>query len=96
MLAAIEAAQESIRLETYICSDCELTRRFRTALLAARERGVQVRLLIDAFGSLELNDKFWQPLTEAGGEFRRFNPLSLNRLAYRNHRKLLVCDKCFD
>ena len=29
----------------------------------------------------------------AGGEVRQFNPLSLNRLGIRNHRKLLVCDE---
>jgi cardiolipin synthase len=34
----------------------------------------------------------WHPLTDAGGEVRWFNPLSLNRLGIRNHRKLLVCD----
>src|SRR5204862_5903065 len=28
----------------------------------------------------------------AGGGVRLFNPISLNRLSIRNHRKLLVCD----
>ncbi len=92
MLIAIGQAQSYIRLETYICTDCELSRRFRSALIAARQRGVRVAVMIDAFGSLLLPDSFWQPLIDAGGVFKRFNPLSLNRLAYRNHRKLLTCD----
>ena len=33
MLAAIEAAQEAVRLEPYIFSDDELGRRFRDALI---------------------------------------------------------------
>ncbi|MBI1839644.1 MAG: phosphatidylserine/phosphatidylglycerophosphate/cardiolipin synthase family protein [Verrucomicrobia bacterium] len=92
MLAAIERATRSICLETYICDDSDVSRRFRAALIAAIGRGVRVRVLIDAFGSLELRNAFWQPLVKAGGAFRWFNPLTLNRLAYRNHRKLLVCD----
>lgn len=92
MLRAIEQAQDSVWLETYICSDGPLAQDFRAALLRARERRVAVRILIDAFGSLELSSDFWKPVVEAGGEFRWFNPLALNRFACRNHRKLLVCD----
>jgi cardiolipin synthase len=36
---------------------------------------------------------FWKPLRNAGGEARTFNPLALNRISIRNHRKLLVCDE---
>lgn len=92
MLSAIAAARKSILLEMYICTDCELSRSFVAALVAARQRGVDVRVLIDAFGSLELRSSFWQPLTKAGGQVRWFNPLTLKRLTFRNHRKLLVCD----
>ena len=92
MLYAINQATRSICLEIYICDDSELSRHFRASLIAAVERGVEVRILIDAFGSLELRNSFWQPLVKAGGAFRWFNPLTLNRLTYRNHRKLLVCD----
>lgn len=92
MLQAIEQAQDSVWLETYICSDGPLAQDFRAALLRARRRNVAVRILIDAFGSLELNSDFWKPLVELGGDFRWFNPLALNRFAFRNHRKLLVCD----
>lgn len=92
MLDAISKARNSILLEMYICTDCELSRSFVAALVAARQRGVEVRVLIDAFGSLELRSSFWQPLTKAGGQVRWFNPLTLKRLTFRNHRKLLVCD----
>ncbi len=92
MLAAISSARESVRLETYIFSDSDVGRRMLASLVAARRRGVDVRVLVDAFGSIELPDRFWSPLREAGGHVRWFNPLSLRRWAYRDHRKLLVCD----
>ena len=93
MLSAIGEARRSVRLETYTFSDGGLTRRFRDALAAARDRGVEVFVLLDAFGSFELRGDFWGSLIERDGKVRWFNPLSLRRLSYRNHRKLLVCDE---
>jgi len=89
---AIRAARHSIRLEAYTYAESQLGLRVLSALLEARQRGVAVRVLIDAVGSIELPDSFWEPLRAAGGEVRWFNPLSLERFAIRDHRKLLVCD----
>ncbi len=93
MLAALEAAQKTIRLETYIFSDGRLGRRFLAALVAAAQRGVRVRVLVDAVGSWFLPHDFFHPLVVAGAEVRRFNPLDLWRFGVRDHRKLLVCDE---
>jgi cardiolipin synthase len=93
MLAAVAAARESVRFETYIFSAGDPGDQFLGALLEARQRGVRVRVLLDAFGSLELPDSYWEPLRQRGGEMRWFNPLSLDRFSVRNHRKLLVCDE---
>lgn len=92
MLTAIDAARSSVRLETYIYSDDELGRAFLAALLRAQQRGVKVKGLVDALGSLSLPKDFFSTLTAAGGEVRNFNPIALKRVAIRNHRKLLVCD----
>jgi cardiolipin synthase len=92
MLAAIDAAKQTVCLEIYIYSDDELGQRFRAALLAASRRGVKVRVLVDGVGSNDLPDDFWSPLKLAGGEARVFNPIALKRFGIRNHRKLLVCD----
>jgi len=92
MLDAIDGAISSIRLETYIYTNDEVGRRFRDTLTRATQRGVNVRVLVDAIGSLGLSADFWSPLREAGGEARVFNPLALKRASIRNHRKLLVCD----
>jgi cardiolipin synthase len=92
MLAAIGAAKKSVELETYIYADGQLGRQFLEALRAAAQRGVQVRVLVDAAGSWFLPGNFFQPLIAAGAEVRYFNPLDLWRFGVRDHRKLLVCD----
>lgn len=92
MLGAIEGARVSVGLEMYILEDCPIGNRFREALVAAARRGVRVRVLVDAFGSLELPANYLQPVNEAGGDCRWFNPFELGRITYRDHRKLLVVD----
>lgn len=92
MLLAIARARISVRLEMYIYSASAIGERFREALRLAAERGAEVRVLIDAWGSITLSDAYWESVRNAGGEVRWFNPLSLERYAIRDHRKLLVCD----
>lgn len=93
MLMAIDAAAQSVCLEIYIFEESPLGRDFSEALVRACERGVRVRVLVDAVGSILLSNQFWEPLRKAGGEVRWFNPVALKRLTIRNHRKLLVCDE---
>jgi cardiolipin synthase len=90
---ALEGAQNTIRFESYIYTPGAPGDDYRDLLVAACGRGVKVRLLLDAFGSLLLGEQFWNPLREAGGEVRWFNRLSLARFNIRNHRKLLACDQ---
>jgi cardiolipin synthase A/B len=92
MLEAIENARESIRLETYIFRVGPTGEQFRAALVHACERGVKVRVLVDALGSFSLPETFFEPLREAGAQCLWFNPIHLGRWSYRDHRKMLVCD----
>jgi cardiolipin synthase len=93
MLKAIRAATSSVRLETYIFQDDTIGRRARQEMVKARKRGLTVRVLVDAFGSVELRDSFWNPLRAVGGEVRWFNPIELKRFSFRDHRKIFVCDE---
>jgi cardiolipin synthase len=93
MVAAIDEARRSVRLEMYIYSSEPPGDQFRDALVRAARRGVHVRVLLDAIGSLALPASFWKPLLDVGGKFSWFNPLKIGRLSYRDHRKLLVCDE---
>ncbi|HEY1789090.1 MAG TPA: phospholipase D-like domain-containing protein, partial [Verrucomicrobiae bacterium] len=92
MLDAIAAARDSVRLETYIYSNGRIGRLFADALLAAANRGVQVSVLVDDFGSWSLPPNYFDALIAAGARVRRFNRVSFWRFAVRDHRKLLVCD----
>lgn len=93
MIEAISSATRSVRLETFIFHSGDVGDLFLETLVAAQRRGVQVRVMCDAFGSLRLLKSYWDPLVEAGGEFRWFNPIQLNRIIYRDHRKILVVDE---
>jgi len=93
ILDAIRHAEKSIRLEVFIFRAGAVGDVFREALVQAQRRGVRVRLMCDAFGSLSLMSSYWNELIEAGGEFRWFNPLQLNRIIYRDNRKIIVVDK---
>jgi len=95
MLAAIDAARESVLLEMYLVESGQIVTRFIAALAAAVRRGARVCVVFDAFGSLGLSRADRRRLIEAGVQLRFFNPLeSRKRLGnlLRDHRKLLVTD----
>jgi cardiolipin synthase A/B len=89
---SMENARSSIRFESYIYAPEPPGDDYRDILVAACQRGLEVRVLVDAFGSLLLPESYWIPVREAGGEVRWFNRMSLDRFNIRDHRKLLVCD----
>jgi len=92
MLELVASARKSVCLESYIVRPGEPADSLLRELVGACRRGVQVRVLYDAFGSEGLPADFFAPLTEAGGAVRVFSPARRLRLAFRDHRKLLVCD----
>jgi len=94
---AIEAAQAHVHLEYYIWEPDEVGAALRDALVARAQEGVEVRVLVDGFGSSKAASRFWAPLKDAGGQVRRFNELSLARWRprmanFRTHRKIAVVD----
>jgi cardiolipin synthase len=96
MLAAIEGARSSITLATYIFDLDEAGRAFADALVRARQRGVPVRVLVDAVGARYSRTAMVAHLRARGVRAAAFLPPRLsNLLAYanlRNHRKIMVID----
>lgn len=99
MLAAIACAKEEVLLEMYWIGADRIGNLFRAALLERAAAGVRVCVLFDAIGSLATPDSFWKPLVDAGAEVQEFSPISpfkrrfrIERVAYRDHRKMLVVD----
>ncbi|MEO8563004.1 MAG: phosphatidylserine/phosphatidylglycerophosphate/cardiolipin synthase family protein [bacterium] len=95
MLAMIDAARESVVLESYILRSDEIGHRFAEALTRAVARGVSARLLTDWIGMRGIRASFLAALRNEGVEIRVFNPPGLRAwfgLVPRDHRKLLVVD----
>ena len=96
LIQDINQAKDHIHLQYYIYRSDTLGILVRDALTNAAKRGVKVRVLLDAWGSTQVNVKFFQELKSAGGEIAFFFPLFvpyLNpRINYRNHRKIVVID----
>ena len=93
MLAAIRDARESINLCSYIFDVEGIGAEFVTHLDAAAERGVEVRIIIDALGEKYNRRSIRKAL--AGSRVRLERYLPLRHGAYinlRNHRKVLVID----
>jgi cardiolipin synthase len=96
MLAAIAGARKGVVLASYIFRDDAAGRRFVEALVAARARGVAVRVLLDSVGCGYLHSGVLAALRRGGVPTRRFLhtwlPWRMPFLNMRNHRKLLVVD----
>lgn len=91
LLAMIEGARERLKLAFYIFAIDESAVRVRDALTAAVRRGVDVRVVIDGFGSVA-DQRFFAPMIEAGAAFSRFMPKLTRRYLIRNHQKIVVAD----
>lgn len=96
MLSAIGSAERFVSMTTFVFADDRMGRRFLDALVDARERGVEVRVIVDGVGSFDTPRSFFRPLREAGGEvlvYHRVDPWRLKFVIWhRMHRKNLVVD----
>jgi cardiolipin synthase len=98
MLAAIESAQKSISLCTYIFDNDPSGRDFVAALGRAVKRGVEVRVLIDSAGARYSFPSILHKLRHHKVRCARFLPSSLfapwrvATINLRNHRKVLAID----
>ena len=96
MLQAINDAQSSIALSTYIFRTDTLGLRFIEALANAHKRGVEVRVLIDGIGGGYLRSKAYYALLRQGVPVARFLHTTLlwkmPLLNLRLHKKLLLID----
>jgi cardiolipin synthase len=99
MFKAIAAARESIDLETYILEAGELGERLAELLTERRKRGVSVRILYDAIGSLTTPKEYFERLAAADIAICVFNPIKPTEnkpqlsIHNRDHRKILVVDQ---
>ncbi|HET7159416.1 MAG TPA: phospholipase D-like domain-containing protein, partial [Burkholderiales bacterium] len=95
-LTAIAGARHTIFFDNYIVADDEIGREFVGALAERARSGVRVYAIHDWFGDLGAgSSRLWQPLIDAGGRVRRFNPPRFDSpfgWLTRDHRKLISVD----
>src|SRR5260370_23086130 len=97
LVAAIDAAQNEVFLESYIYADDQTGSLVAAALARAAERGAAVHLLLDGFGARDFAPRFRRMLEGAGVEVLVYRPkispwtLRRNRLR-RMHRKIACVD----
>lgn len=96
MISAIDSAERSITLCTYIFDPGVVGDAFVEALARARAREVQVRVLIDAIGVRYRWPPIHRLLRKLGVRtalfLPRLSPVWLPFVNLRNHRKILVVD----
>jgi cardiolipin synthase len=95
-LSAIRGAHHQIFFESYIVAEDEIGREFVAALAERARAGVRVKAIYDWMGALgAATARLWEPLRQAGGEVRCFNPPQLDSpfgWITRDHRKLITVD----
>jgi cardiolipin synthase A/B len=96
MLSAIESAEETVHLETYILRHDKSGQRFAEKLSAKARAGVRVRVIFDSVGALDIDPGFIHKMRNSGVQFLEYHPIAPWRPRWtwlrRDHRKILVVD----
>lgn len=95
LIQAIGEAQQTVHFETFIWESGKLEQRFVATLCQAAERGIVVRVLIDAIGGRFASKGQLDQLCASGVKLAHYHPInrfSFRRFNNRTHRKLLIID----
>src|SRR5262245_17375499 len=95
LLAAIDAAKETVHLESYVWWKGKICEQVADALAKKARAGVSVRVLLDASGSSKMDRKLLERMRDAGVKVAKYHPLRISNLARvnsRDHRKIVVVD----
>ncbi|HMS25821.1 MAG TPA: cardiolipin synthase ClsB [Burkholderiaceae bacterium] len=97
LVSAIDAAQSTVQLETYIFDTTASGADIANALERAGKRGVTVRLVIDGYGTPNLTDEWGKRFHAAGVQVLVFEPIVtfgffIPSQWRRLHRKLCIVD----
>ena len=99
LIEAIDSAQASVQMETYLFDVYGAGADVADALIRAAQRGVVVQVLVDGIGTHPLPAKWQEKIRNSGVQWQVYSPLTsrwslLQPLAWRRlHRKLCVIDQ---
>src|SRR5262245_24184063 len=94
-LQAIADARKTINFAQYVFEEGEPAAATSRALAERCRAGVEVNVLLDAVGAFAMPGEYRRTMEEAGCHvemYRPMSPFSLDRVNYRNHRRILVVD----
>ncbi len=95
MLTAIRSATRTIDFSSYIYWPGEVTSEFSEAFMERAAAGVEVNMVLDAWGSAKLGREHMDRLRRAGVNVCFFRPphwYTVHKLNNRMHRRLLIVD----
>jgi cardiolipin synthase len=94
-MEAIQRAKRAVNLEFYEFSRGEVSGRMLEALSERARAGVEVKLIVDAMGSFQTPDSYFDGLRAAGGQMCWYHPAKWDtwqHLNQRTHRKMMTVD----
>ncbi|WP_299934751.1 cardiolipin synthase [uncultured Pelagimonas sp.] len=93
---AIDAAQSYVLVQFYIVHNDTLGKQLKERMIAAAKRGVEVKFMFDAVGSVALPRHYFQDLRAAGVQTvdprDMRGPKNRFQINFRNHRKTVIVD----
>lgn len=97
LFGLIRSARRRIFLSVFSFETDAIGRQLIDAMKERAAAGVEVRMLVDGYGSLNLASPSLRELRAAGGRIARFRPLLASgtlrgAFNYRNHRKMVIAD----
>lgn len=96
-LETIQAAERTVSLLTYVWWRGDVAEDIASALCERAKAGVEVNVLIDWMGSVQMERSLLDEMEGAGVNVARFRPpraYAVRRLNNRTHRKILTADGC--
>jgi cardiolipin synthase len=97
LMALIRAARKRLFLSVFSFEADGSGKQVIEAMTERAAAGVEVRMLVDGYGSLNLSSPGLRALRAKGGRIERFRPLMASgtlrgAFNYRNHRKMVIAD----
>ena len=94
-LDAIDKAKHTIDFETFFMTPGKRADDFAAALAKKAAEGVEIKLVVDHYGTKDIDERYWKRLRGAGVKVSFFNSFKWRApldYAGRTHRKLLLID----
>jgi len=95
LIEDIASARRTVHFETFLWKEGVVGRRLADAFVAAAQRGVTVRLVLDAQGCKKMGKPVRRRLQEGGCKLALFHARTLKNIGVvleRDHRKLAILD----